>query len=95
MADPTPYLRGCVWPAGAGVPYPRANPADFARLPIDTWGTAQLPVGVRLEFEGDAAAVEIDYRTETDDMGFRGDGAGKVFTALREDVVVDERRAEL
>lgn len=95
MTDPAPYLRGCAWPAGNGVPYPRANPADFARLPIDTWGTAQIPAGVRLEFEGDAPAVQIDYRTETDDMGFRGDGAGRVFTVLRDDVVVDEQPAAL
>lgn len=90
-----PYLRGCAWPAGAGVPYPRANPADFARLPIDTWASAQVPVGVRLELVGDAAAVEIDYRTETDDLGFRGEGAGRCFTVVRDGVVVDEQRAQL
>ena len=72
-----------------------ANPADFGRLPIDTWATAQLPVGVRLEFEGSAHAVEIEYRTETDDLGYRGDGAGKFFTVIRDDLVVDEQPAVL
>jgi len=90
-----PYVRGAAWPAGAGVSYPRANPADFARLPIDTWGTAQLPVGVRLELTGDATAIDIDYRTETDDMGYRGEGAGRFFTVVRDDTVVDEQPATL
>ncbi|MFA5884920.1 MAG: GDSL-type esterase/lipase family protein [Acidimicrobiia bacterium] len=90
-----PFVRGCAWPAGAGASYPRANPADFARLPIDTWGTAQLPVGVRLELVGDATAIELDYRTETDDFGYRGEGAGKFFTVVRDDAVVDEQPAVL
>jgi lysophospholipase L1-like esterase len=94
-SDVEPFLRGCAWPAGPGVSYPRANPADFGRLPIDTWATAQLPVGVRLEFAGTAQAVDIDYRTETDDFGFRGEGAGKVFTVVRDDTVVDEQPAVL
>ena len=90
-----PFVRGCAWPAGAGVSYPRANPDDFARLPIDTWGAAQLPVGVRLELVGDATAVELDYRTETDDFGYRGEGAGKFFTVVRDDAVFDEQPAVL
>ena len=90
-----PFVRGCAWPAGAGVTYPRADPADFARLPIDTWGTAQLPVTVRLELVGDAEAVEIDYRTETDDLGYRGEGAGRTFSAWRCGRSVDEQPAVL
>lgn len=90
-----PFVRGCGWPAGAGVSYPRADPGDYARLPIDTWGAAQLPVGVRLELVGDAPAIEIDYRTDTDDLGYRGEGAGRCFTVVRGDAVVDERRAVL
>lgn len=90
-----PFVRGCAWPAGAGATYPRANPADIGRLPIDTWAAAELPVGVRLEFEGSARVVEIDYRTATDDFGYRGEGAGKFFTAIRDDLVVDEQPAAL
>jgi len=90
-----PFVRGAAWPAGAGVSYPRANPDDIARLPIDTWGAAQLPVGVRLELTGDATAIELDFRTETDDVGYRGEGAGKFFTVVRDDAVVDEQPAAL
>lgn len=90
-----PFLRGCAWPAGAGVPYPRANPADFARLPIDTWNAAQIPVGVRLELTGDATAIDVDYTTMTDDFGFRGEGAGRFFTVVRDEVIVDEQPATL
>ena len=94
-AQPEPFLRGCAWPAGAGVSYPRADPRDFTRLPIDTWATASLPVGVRLEFEGDAAAVDITYRTVTDDFGYRGEGAGRTFALWRDGQLVDEQKAEL
>ena len=88
-------MRGSAWPAGAGVAYPRADPDDFARLPIDTWGTAQLPVSVRLELVGDAPAVELEYRTGTDDMGYRGDGAGRTFAVFRGEQPVDEQPAVL
>ena len=90
-----PFVRGCAWPAGAGATYPRADPVDFARLPIDTWGTAQLPVTVRLELVGDAEAVELDYRTETGDLGYRGEGAGRNFTVWRCGRAVDEQPAVL
>lgn len=93
--QPEPFLRGCAWPSGAGVSYPRADPRDFTRLPIDTWGCAQLPVSVRLEFEGDAAAASISYRTETEDLGYRGDGAGRTFALWRDGVQVDEGTAVL
>ena len=90
-----PFVRGAAWPAGADASYPRADPSDIARLPIDTWGAAQLPVGVRLELTGDAAAIDLDYRTATDDFGFRGEGAGTCFTVVRADAVVDEQPAVL
>jgi lysophospholipase L1-like esterase len=90
-----PFLRGCAWPEGAGVAYPRANPDDFTRLPIDTWGTAQLPVGVRLELVGDARAVDLVYRTETADLGYRGEGAGRTFAVWRGETAVDEQPAAL
>lgn len=93
--QPEPFLRGCRFAAGAGVPYPRADARDFTRLPIDTWGTAQIPAGVRLEFVGDAEAVEIAYRTETEDFGYRGEGAGTTFALWRDDVLVAEERAGL
>lgn len=96
-AQPEPFLRGCVWPAGPGAPYPRANPADFSRLPVDTWGTATLPVTVRFEFGGDtdAEAVEVTYTTRTDDFGYRGPGAGRTFALYADDECVAEEAADL
>ena len=76
-------LRGVAWSGDAQTPYPRADPADAARLPADTWGTAMLPIGVRLELVGDAEAVEIQYACATDDLGYRGEGAGVGFCAWR------------
>ena len=83
--DPAPFLRGTAWPGTDDVPYPRADPADFDRLPGDTVGTARLPVGVRLELVGEADVLEIDYETRTDDLGYRGEGAGTAFTLIAGD----------
>ena len=94
MADPGPYLRGISFTGGAGVPYPRQDPSDFSRLPIDTWQSAQLPVGVRLEWVG-GGPVTIRYRTRTDEMGYRGDGAGRSFTLYCDDEPVEEHAAVL
>jgi len=90
---PEPFLRGCAWPGTDELPYPRADPADLDRLPGDTVATARLPVGVRLELLGDADVLELDYETVTDDLGYRGDGAGTAFTAVAGDarVVVPAR----
>jgi lysophospholipase L1-like esterase len=77
--DPEPFIRGRAFPGNQRVPYPRAKPEDFMRLPIDTWAVARVPVGIRLEFVGDARAVEIEYRTHTDNFGYRGVGAGHTF----------------
>ncbi len=93
--QPEPYLRGCAFPGVEGVPYPRADPADASRLPIDTWGTAQLPVTVRLEMVGDAEAVEVGYTTTTEDLGYRGRGAGVTFSAWRMGRQLDEATAVL
>ena len=93
--QPEAFLRGACWPAGAGAPYPRANPADVARLPADTWAAAQIPATVRLELVGDAEAVEIGYRTSTDDLGYRGDGAGRTFALFQGDEKVVEAPALL
>jgi lysophospholipase L1-like esterase len=90
-----PYLRGAAWPAGAGATYPRADPADVGRLPADTWGTATLPVGVRLELVGDATALDLSYLTATDDMGYRGPGAGTTFSVWRDGTQVDQQAAVL
>lgn len=78
-------LRGIAWTGDAETPYPRADPQDADRLPGDTWDTAQLPVGVRLELVGDAQALEIEYACATNDLGYRGHGAGTSFSAWRGD----------
>ena len=83
--SPEPFLRGNAWPGTDDLPYPRADPADLDRLPGDTVGTARLPVGVRLEFVGTAEALELDYQTQTDDLGYRGEGAGTTFTLVTGD----------
>jgi lysophospholipase L1-like esterase len=77
--DAAPFLRGVAFPGNERVPYPRAKPQDFARLPVDTWVQARIPVGIRLEFVGEAEAVEIHYVTRTGELGYRGDGAGRDF----------------
>lgn len=80
-SQPEPFLRGTAF-AGAGrIPYPRAEVMDRMRLPKDTWLMAQLPVGVRIEVVGDAGDVAIDYVTTTDNLGYRGPGAGNTFAA--------------
>jgi lysophospholipase L1-like esterase len=80
--SPEPYLRGNAWPGTDDLPYPRADPADLDRLPGDTVGTARLPVGVRLELVGTAEVLELEYQTVTDDLGYRGAGAGTGFTLV-------------
>jgi lysophospholipase L1-like esterase len=91
-----PFLRGCVWPPAAGVPYPRCDPGPAGqRLPADTRTAAALPAGVRLEFTGEAEAIEIAYRTETDDFGFRGPGAGTDFVLFRGERRLAAARAAL
>ena len=87
--QPEPFLRGCAWPGTRHVPYPRADPVDRMRLPKDTWQMATIPVGVRFEVVGGADAVALDYTTTTDQLGYRGDGAGTTFEAW----VGDERAA--
>ena len=88
-------LRGAGWEGDAQLPYPRADPADASRLPGDTWATALLPVGVRLELIGDATSVEIDYVCATDDLGYRGAGAGTAFTAFRGGEQVSKAEASI
>jgi lysophospholipase L1-like esterase len=64
-------------------------------MPADTWGTASLPVGVRLELVGDATELDLRYVTTTDDMGYRGPGAGTAFSVWRDGSQVDEQPAVL
>jgi len=92
--DPAPFVRGCVFKGTSKVPYPRADPVDN-RIPRDTWATAELPVGVRLELVGDAEAVDIAFTTATDDLGYRGEGAGRTFALWRGGKLVDEEKADL
>jgi len=80
--QPEPFLRGGAWPATEDVPYPRADPGDASRLPMDTWAAATVPATVRLEFVGDAGAVEVAYRTTT-------------FSLWRGGRCLDEQRAVL
>jgi len=90
-----PFLRGCAWRAAPGVPYPRFDPRDATRIPADTWQCAHIPAGVRLELVGDATAVTLDYATATDDLGYRGAGAGTTFALWRGGQQVDEQPAVL
>jgi pentapeptide MXKDX repeat protein len=94
-AQPEPFLRGAPYPAAGDVPYPRANPADTARLPSDTWHAAIVPAGVRLELVGDAEAIDIAYRTTSGNLGYRGDGAGITFSVWRAGRKVGEEEAVL
>ena len=82
--QPEPFLRGCAWPASASVPYPRCDPGPAGlRLPWDTREMASIPAGVRFEFVGEPDSLEVDYRTETDELGYRGEGAGTRFVLYR------------
>jgi lysophospholipase L1-like esterase len=89
------FIRGAAWPAGEGVTYPRANPSDFDRLPIDTWSSASFPIGVRLEVSGDARFVDIEYHTATNEPGYRGGNVGTTFSVWRNGEEVDEQPAVL
>ncbi len=85
-AQPEPFLRGCAWPPGPGVAYPRCDPGpEGLRLPADTRAVAAIPVGVRFVFLGGPTALEVDYRTESCDLGYRGEGAGTEFVLFRGD----------
>jgi lysophospholipase L1-like esterase len=95
-ADVEPFLRGCAWPAGGGMSYPRCDPGPQGlRLPADTRAAAALPVGARLEWSGECDAVEIDYRTETRELGYRGAGAGTTFALYRGVKRIDAAEASL
>ena len=65
------------------------------RLPGDTWQMAAIPVGVRLEIVGDAWEVEIAYSTQTDQLGYRGAGAGMTFATWTREGLLAEVPAQL
>jgi lysophospholipase L1-like esterase len=93
--QPEPFMRGAPYPATTEVPYPRANPTDTARLAADIWHAATLPAGVRIEVIGDAQAIDVAYRTTTGNLGYRGDGAGIVFSVWRGGRKICEEEAAL
>jgi lysophospholipase L1-like esterase len=93
--QPEPFIRGAPYPPCAEATYPRANPTDTARLPADVWHAATVPAGVRIEVTGDAQAIDIAYRTTTGNLGYRGDGAGIVFSVWRAGRKVCEEEAAL
>ena len=64
-------------------------------MPHDTWGAAQLPAGVRLEMVGTATYIDVGYITATDELGYRGAGAGNTFEVWRDDRRVDAQPAVL
>jgi lysophospholipase L1-like esterase len=90
-----PFLRGCAWPASDDAPYPRADPTDARRMPRDTWATAQLPAGIRLELTSTAMHLDLGYVTGTDELGYRGAGAGTAFEVWRDGLCVDAQPALL
>ncbi|HMQ27513.1 MAG TPA: SGNH/GDSL hydrolase family protein [Acidimicrobiales bacterium] len=95
-SQPEPYLRGAPFPAGGGVPYPRAKPeVPLMRVPMDTWTMAKVPAGVRLELTGDAAEIEVDYLAEQAAFGYLGGGEGGEFTVWDSDEVLASVPAEV
>jgi hypothetical protein len=93
--QPEPFIRGCLFTGFSDATYPRANPADLEHLSPDVWQSAQVPVGVRLEFVGDIDGVRINYETTTANLGYRGEGAGCRFAAYRSGQKIAEVEAVL
>lgn len=94
--QPEAFLRGCAWPPRPGVAYPRCDPGSGGlRLPADTRAVAEIPVGVRFVFLGEPDVLVVDYRTETDDLGYRGEGAGVEFAVFRGDEKISAAPAQL
>ena len=90
-----PFLRGCVWPEAPGVPYPRAKPEGaMGRLPMDTWGMASIPAGVRLEIDGDAAEIDLRYSCAHASFGYLGGGEVHRFVVWRDGTRVATVEAE-
>ncbi|MFC8129811.1 GDSL-type esterase/lipase family protein [Streptomyces sp. NPDC057302] len=76
------FVRGAPWWAEDGGVL-RADPADRARLPGDTWERAGLPAGVRLEFTArGVSAVEVAYTASPPSAADSYRDAPAVFTLL-------------
>jgi lysophospholipase L1-like esterase len=56
---------------------------------------ASVPVGVRFVFLGEPELLEVDYRTETADLGYRGVAAGTNFVLFRGAELLDAAPATL
>lgn len=83
-----------MYPDVPGVPYPRARPdGPMTRLPVDTWTMASIPAGVRLEFDGPATSIEIDYSCAHESFGYLGGGEGHEFVVLRDGAIADRQAA--
>ncbi|MGW6271320.1 GDSL-type esterase/lipase family protein [Streptomyces sp. NPDC055060] len=83
------FVRGAPWWTADGRVV-RADPADRARLPGDTWERACLPAGVRLEFTArTVSAVEVAYTAAPPAEADSGRAAPAVFTLLAGEEAVD------
>ena len=65
----------------------------MTRLPVDTWTMASIPAGVRLEFDGPATSIAIDYSCAHESFGYLGGGEGHEFVVLRDSAITDRRSA--
>lgn len=82
-------MRGAAWWAEDGRVV-RADTADRARLPGDTWERAGLPAGVRLEFTArGVSAVEVAYTASPPSQTDSFRDAPPVFTLLAGKDAVD------
>ena len=54
---------------------------------------ASIPAGVRFEFTGAPDTIEVDYQTQTEDLGYRGEGAGTHFVLYRGTACIDAAKA--
>ncbi|MFF1380818.1 GDSL-type esterase/lipase family protein [Streptomyces sp. NPDC058308] len=82
-------MRGAPWWTGDGRAV-RADPADRARLPGDTWERAGLPAGVRLEFTArGVSAVEVAYTASPPAESDSHRAAPPVFTLLAGEDALD------
>ena len=90
--DPAPFLRGNPFPSTRSVAYPRAKPGD-GRIPGDTWYTASFPIGVRLELDGDARAIRVDYSCRGADVTWVSE-MRRTFEVWRGDECIASERVE-
>ncbi|MFF1712406.1 GDSL-type esterase/lipase family protein [Streptomyces sp. NPDC058268] len=83
------FVRGAPWWTEDGR-VTRADPADRARLPGDTWERAGLPAGVRLEFTAHGVSeVKITYTASPPSAADSYRDAPPVFTLLAGEAATD------